>query len=167
MSVLNFSTEYLTTLCAEAQKSSRQRQHRNIHKSYEEPCQRLFNAIEPYSYIPPHRHTLDSTTETLLAIQGLFALIIFDDHGAFHQVIKFGTEYYQGNDIQSKGVEIPSHLWHTVLALVPNSILFELKAGPFNPDTAKGFPSWAPKENNMAEVSAYLHKLYSLINPVQ
>ena len=50
-----FSTDYLDGLTAKAQVNPRKRQHQNIHESYEDPCQRLFNAIEPGN-IRPHRH---------------------------------------------------------------------------------------------------------------
>ncbi|NTU50093.1 MAG: cupin fold metalloprotein, WbuC family, partial [Desulfobulbaceae bacterium] len=50
-----FSADYLDHLTLEAETGIRLRQHRNIHTDYQEPCQRLFNAIETHSYIRPHR----------------------------------------------------------------------------------------------------------------
>ena len=70
-------------LTSKAQARSRLRQHLNLHTSYDEYCQRLLNAIEPDSYIRPHRHEFRSMTEveTLLVLQGSVALIVFDDNG--------------------------------------------------------------------------------------
>ena len=54
-----FSSQYLDDLTSAAENNPRKRQHRNIHQDYSEYCQRLFNAIEPDSYIRPHRHASD------------------------------------------------------------------------------------------------------------
>ena len=85
-----FNSEYLNSLIEQAKFSPRQRQHRNIHLSYEEPCQRLFNAIEPTSYIRPHRHTVADKNELLIAVRGLMAFITFDDDGEVGAVQHFG-----------------------------------------------------------------------------
>lgn len=45
-----FSADYLTNLTMQAGGQRRERHDHNIHESYEDPCQRLFNAIEPSSY---------------------------------------------------------------------------------------------------------------------
>jgi hypothetical protein len=52
MSIKVFSVEYLDDLTHQAAGAPRRRQHRNIHTDYTDPCQRLFNAIEPDSYNP-------------------------------------------------------------------------------------------------------------------
>jgi len=51
----------------------------------------LFNAIEPGSYIRPHRHASDPREELLIAVRGLVALVTFDDQGAVTNVLRFGT----------------------------------------------------------------------------
>ena len=74
-----FSKKYLNDLISEAKRSSRKRQHRNIHSSFDDRCQRLMNAIGTDSYIAPHRHQIDPKSECLIAAKGLFAAIIFSD----------------------------------------------------------------------------------------
>lgn len=162
MSVRFFSSEYLAALADEAASSPRLRQHRNEHRSYEEPCQRLFNAIGVESYIRPHRHAQASTVETLVAVRGLFGLIAFDDQGSVRETIRFGTEKYGDTSESGVGVEIDANTWHTVVALRANSVLLEVKAGPFDPNAAKEFASWAPAEGTAA-ARDYLHWLRTLI----
>ena len=94
MTTLKFSTSYLDSLIAEAERSPRRRQFRNVHRSMSEPAQRLFNAIEPDSYVRPHRHQLDPKDETLIAVRGLFALITFSDEGEITDIVHFGSEKY-------------------------------------------------------------------------
>lgn len=53
MSIKVIDSELLESLVAKAKNSPRLRQNYNLHDSYDEPCQRLLNAIEPDSYLPP------------------------------------------------------------------------------------------------------------------
>ena len=46
----------LTRLADEARQSPLLRKNHNFHGSDDDSCHRLLNAIEPASYIPPHRH---------------------------------------------------------------------------------------------------------------
>ncbi len=126
----------------------RKRQHRNIHESNNDHCQRLFNAIEPDSYIPPHRHASDPKNELLIAIRGLMALVIFDQQGNVIQVIHFGSDRH-GKKLPI-GAELPANKWHTVIALETGCILLEVKEGPFDPSQPKDFAPWAPREHEQS-----------------
>jgi cupin fold WbuC family metalloprotein len=149
----------LDDLCQQAESSSRRRQYLNIHCSYEENCQRLFNAIQPDSYIPPHRHSIAGKKELLVAIRGSFSLITFDDHGNFIRSYLFGSELYTDKLCSSVGVEIPPDVWHTVIAKQKNSILLEVKEGPFISDEAKEPALWAPQDDSAA-VDSFLAKCH-------
>lgn len=138
--------------------SPRKRQHLNFHRDYEEPCQRFLNAIGTDSYIRPHRHALDPKTETIFAIRGLFVLVIFDDEGAIQSITRFGTEGLCSN----AGVELAPSTWHTILALTPDAVALELKAGPFQPNAAKEPAPWTPEEGTR-ESAAYLRDLLDAI----
>ena len=87
-----FSSSVLDHLTQKAKNNHRLRQHRNIHQSHQEPCQRLLNAIEPDSYIRPHRHLADPKDELLIALRGKMALLAFDDYGVVQEVLFFGTD---------------------------------------------------------------------------
>ncbi len=152
-----FDAQYLHAITDQAKDSPRRRQHRNIHQSYQDSCQRLFNAIEPDSYIRPHRHASDPRDELLIAVRGLMALLTFDDQGGVTGVQRFGTEKY-GNAIAA-GVEVPASTWHTVVAMEPGCVLLEVKAGPFDPDQPKDLAAWAPEEGSELAKN-YLRQLY-------
>jgi cupin fold WbuC family metalloprotein len=139
-----FDTQYFDDLTSQAKSGSRLRQHRNIHQSYQDNCQRLFNAIEPGSYIRPHRHASEPREELLIAIRGSMAFITFDDQGAVSGSLRFGTEKY--SDDFATGIEVASHTWHTVIALEPDCILLEVKAGPFDTNQPKDLAWWSPEE---------------------
>lgn len=161
MTVHRLSQDLLDRLLAEAAASPRGRLHRNLHGSFADPCQRLLNAIGPDSYIRPHRHSLDPKVECLVAVRGMLALITFDEHGVPAPVLRFGTELYARDEQLDLGVEIPAGTWHTVVALVPGSVLLELKAGPFDPGAAKELAPWAPEEGS-PPAQGYLAELRRL-----
>lgn len=163
MSIKDFSTEFLENLSLSALNLPRGRKNFNLHNDDSEFCQRLFNSIDVESYIPPHRHFADPKEETLIAVKGLFALIVFDETGMVEQIYKFGTERFFTQTISSIGVELSPDVWHTVLALVEDSILFEVKAGPFIPCIAKEYAPWAPAEGT-SEAVHYFAKLKQLVN---
>lgn len=143
-----FSSEYLDELSGQAKDSPRKRQHRNIHQSYQEACQRLFNAIEPGSYIRPHRHAADPRNELLIAVRGLMALLTFDEHGNVTGSLRFGSDNC-GTHL-ALGAEVPANTWHTVIALQPGCVLLEVKAGPFDPAQPKDLAPWAPDEGSIS-----------------
>lgn len=165
MSAAVFSDSMLEALVAAAAAHHRGRLHRNVHRSYDDPCQRLFNAIGVDSYIRPHRHSLDPRDECLVAVRGAMALLVFDDAGAIRQTVRFGVPSAELTDRPNTGVEVSAGVWHTVVALAPGSVLFEVKAGPFNPAQAKEYAPWAPEEGSAAAPSYFL-QLKATINSV-
>jgi cupin fold WbuC family metalloprotein len=159
MTIKVFSVECLDLLVTQAKNSPRLRQHSNIHLDYTDPCQRLFNSIEPDSYIRPHYHGI----ETLFAIRGLMALIVFNGDGAIEGIQRFGIGSSSGTLNIAAGIEIPSNKWHTVVSLASGSILLEIKAGPFDPNMPKSFAPWAPDEGT-SDGANYLKQLMEKIN---
>jgi hypothetical protein len=45
-------------------------------------------------------------------------------------------------------VDTRAGVWHTFFALEENTVLFEAKAGPYDPIGDKDFASWAPVEGD-------------------
>ena len=151
-----FGSDYLNELSAKALGNPRKRQPRNIHLTSQDPCQRLFNAMEPGSYIRPHRHSSDPRDELLIAVRGSMALVTFDEVGVVSGVLRFSSNKHGEN--WAIGAEVAASTWHTVIALEPGSVLLEVKAGPFDPDQPKDLASWAPEEGSK-DSSEYLRQL--------
>lgn len=162
MTIQIFTSEMLNGLVEEAKSNTRLRHHKNIHTSYQEPCQRLFNSIEVGSYIRPHKHSSDPRDETLVAVRGLMALVSFDDQGGVVDVVRFGSEAF-GTEL-AVGVDLPANTWHTVVALVPGCVLLEVKAGPFDLKKPKDLAPWAPEEGS-SFVQSYFAELLEKIKP--
>ncbi|MBE0599570.1 MAG: WbuC family cupin fold metalloprotein [Desulfuromonadales bacterium] len=141
MKIIDLAT--LDRLSAEAQNSSRKRMNLNLHASYSEPCQRLLNAVEPDSYIRPHRHLTPLKPETFVVLRGRFAAAIFDDAGEVEQAVLLDA------DAGPWGVDIPAGAWHVIFALEAGSVFFETKPGPYEPISDKDWAAWAPAEGSV------------------
>ncbi|NLJ08186.1 MAG: WbuC family cupin fold metalloprotein [Sphingobacteriales bacterium] len=140
--MIKISENLLDKVSSGAKESSRKRQHFNFHQNYQESIQRLINAFEPDSYFRPHNHTDSGITEILILIRGSFVVVIFDDFGEIldYSVISKDSGCY--------GVEIQPHEWHSTIALEPETVMYEVKQGPFDENRAKVFAPWSPEENS-------------------
>ncbi len=147
----------LDRLSAEAAESPRLRKNHNFHLTYDEPCQRLLNALEPGTYIRPHRHLTPPKPETFVAIRGRMAALLFDDEGRIIRTIPFGTSG------DAMGCDISAGAWHSVVCLGPASVFFETKPGPYEPLSDKDWAPWAPEEAS-AEAAEYLKGLEEAVH---
>jgi cupin fold WbuC family metalloprotein len=147
----------LDQIWKQARESPRKRKNFNFHLRESDPAHRLLNAVEPDSYVRPHRHLDPSKDETIIAVRGSFGLVFFDEHGAVTKslIIRAGGE--------TMGVNIPHGIYHTLLALDSASVFFEAKAGPYVPIALAEFAPWAPPESDLAAL-AYLEKLRGLFD---
>ena len=60
----------VSRLSSAAKTNPRLRQHHNFHDKLDEPCQRLLIAMEPGSYLQPHRHLHYPKPELFVALRG-------------------------------------------------------------------------------------------------
>jgi cupin fold WbuC family metalloprotein len=122
-----------------ARTGARGRANHNVHRALTDPVQRFLNVFQPSSYVRPHRHE-EFRWELFLLLEGEAAALVFDDEG---NVIEHARLARGG----TRGIEIPGGVWHSLLALAPDTQLFEVKLGPYRPLDDKDFASWAPLES--------------------
>lgn len=140
MAIPSFDHAFLDELTAKAKLSDRLRAHHNIHESLEEACQRLFIAMEPDSYVVPHRHTNPAKPECFIGVRGRVLLFIFDDEGNVTEKLNIGP----GQELFA--CDIPAHTWHTVISLETGTVFLEAKPGPYQPIDENDIAPWAPRE---------------------
>ena len=148
----------LDTLCIEAASSARRRKNRNFHGSEDARCNRLLNAVEPDSYIPPHRHLDPEKDETIILLRGRLGMLVFSDNG---EVV---LQRELAGELGAYGADIPHGTYHTVLSLEPGTVFFEAKAGPYVHNTEAERALWAPREGE-ADASGYLASLRLFFRP--
>ena len=129
-------------------RQSRLRMNHNIHPEPSDPVQRMFNVIQPKSYVQPHRHPGTDSWELFLLMEGEGIALSFDEEG-----VVLGRVHLQMDGIRM--VEIPPATYHTILALVPDSVFFEIKRGPYDPNLAKDFAAWSVPEGHPDQERAW------------
>lgn len=147
--------ELLHQLAHQASVSPRLRKNHNFHPSDESRCHRLLNAIEPASYIRPHRHLDPEKDEAFILMSGRLGIIIFSDEGEVTETVELSLE--NGN----LAADLPHGVYHTAVSLEPGTIFYEAKAGPYLPLTDAEKAVWAPSDDS-AEAVEYLERLGKL-----
>ena len=118
-------TELLDETSKRAKESERLRMNYNFHESLDAPAQRLLNALEPGTILPIHRH--QHTAETYVLLRGKIKVLFYNDK-------KEIIEERVLNPLEGVyGVNIPKNTWHTLEVLEKESVLFEVKDGPYTP----------------------------------
>lgn len=79
-------------------------------------------------------------------------MVEFDDAG------EIDGHFILDQSIGNYGVEILPYKWHSFIALQKDSVLYELKNGPFVEGQAKHFPDWAPEEGS-PEADEYVNSI--------
>lgn len=117
--------ELLSSVCDEACRSSRLRMNYNFHTSLQSKSQRMLNALQVGTQLPIHRHM--HTSETYVLLQGKIKVLFYNDDKELSESVVL-------NPIEGKfGVNIPMGQWHTLEVLENNSVIFEVKDGPYTP----------------------------------
>ncbi len=139
-------------LSQEARNSPRKRKNLNYHTCEADPLQRLLNAMEPGTYIRPHKHENPDKREVFIAFRGKLCVVEFDSEGNItdHTILDWAAGM--------PAVEIAEKTFHTVISLQSGSVAYEVKDGPYHPNDDKCFASWAPAEGT-PESKIYLEEL--------
>ena len=132
----------LDATTVQAKSIARRRKNFNFHKENSDTLQRLLNAMEPLSFIRPHKHEDPDKREVFLALRGRILVIEFNEAGNVEDYLILDP--LQGNF----GVEIPERIFHTIISLEPGTVAYEVKDGPYSPIDDKNFASWAPEEGS-------------------
>ena len=144
--------EILDSLTEQAKENVRLRMNYNLHDSLEAPVHRLLNALEPETYMPPHRHI--DKEETYLIMRGALMAYFFDDNGNVTEKVRLSAE--DGN----YALDIPVGKWHSLISLESGTVIFEVKNGPYRPLLSEEIAVWAPDAlANKEDIKLYTNKL--------
>lgn len=119
------TTAILDQTSAKAKASPRLRMNFNLHESYEDSVQRMFNALEPGTEVPVARHP--NSAESLIILRGRLRILIFNDEKEITEDVVIDPK------TENIGYHIPKGVWHQVQSLEEGTILFETREGPYVP----------------------------------
>ena len=115
----------LDSVSKQAKQSPRLRMNYNLHEKLTDSTHRFFNAMEPGTVVPIHRH--QNCAETFILVRGSMRVVLYDDD---RNVIE-DTILSAGGD--NYGIHIPKGVWHWVDILESGTVTFEVKEGPYEP----------------------------------
>jgi cupin fold WbuC family metalloprotein len=121
MKIIN--RDLLDKVTGEAKASPRLRMNYNFHQSLEDKCHRFLNALEVGTVVPIHHHV--TKDETFILLRGRVRVSTYNDDGTVRESVVLCQE--EGR----YGVDIPKNTWHNVECLEADSVIFEVKEGPF------------------------------------
>jgi len=136
-----------------AKESPRGRIIMQLHRSDTEGVQRLVNFMQPGSYARPHCHPAPENIETVAVLKGSIGFLIFEPGGAVRS-----THRLEAGNAASCLVDIERGVWHTLVPLAEDTVVLEIKRGPYCAETDKMFADWAPQEGTL-EGRSYLEAL--------
>ena len=141
-------------LSAKAAASPRRRTHFNLHKTLEDDIHRLLMAAQTDTYFRPHRHSVPGKSELMLCLRGSASFLVFRPDGeliARHELVSGGG---------TVGLELEENVFHCMVINDPDTVMMEIKHGPYEPTPESDFGSWAPPEGSgeAPEFLAWLHR---------
>ena len=99
--------------------------------------------LQPGTYVRPHRQRRNGSGagfECFLVLQGAVGLLLFNRDGAIQQQLHLSAAG------PTHGIEVDEGQFHTLVALEADSVIFELKQGPYQPAQDKDFLNGFPQE---------------------
>lgn len=136
-----FSPADLKDLLEASRKSPRLRMMQPVQRDSSAPVQRLLNAMQPSTYVRPHRHPVEGASETVVILQGHLGVLLFTDEG----------EIIRAESLRAGCVlDLQPGVWHGMVCLSPDTVIAEFKKGPYNAETDKEFAPWSPEEGEEA-----------------
>src|SRR6476646_3854376 len=134
---------------AKARQSPRRRMNYNFHAGPEDNPHRFLNVLLQNTYVAPHRHLAPPKAESFLVLEGCIALFRFDDQG-----VVCGSHFLGDREpATARGIDLEPGVWHTLTAITPYAVCYEVKPGPWDPATDKEFAPWAPREGDQGAES--------------
>ena len=151
---VEFITDSLLERVAdEARHAPRLRMNYNFHRSVEEPVNRLLNAMQRGTFVPVHRHLNPSLSESCVVLKGRVGVVIYDDCG---QVME---RRLVGVGADACGFDIEAGIWHGLVVLEDDTVLFEVKQGPYAPLSAENIAPWSPDAQDEEAVAEFVKAL--------
>ena len=149
--MIKITTELIDKVIEQARTSPRLRMNYNFHPELSDPVQRLINALEPWTYIRPHKHT--TKEESFVLLRGTVLAVVFNEDGSIreHAILSATSGIL--------GIEFEENCYHMLTSLETGSAVYEIKEGPFVPHTEGSSASFAPKEGT-PEAVIFLKKVF-------
>ena len=110
----------------------------------------MLNVMHRGSYLPVHRHLNPDKSESIIVVRGKVGVTIYDDAGTEveNRIVGAGCDCV--------GFDIEAGVWHGLVVLEDDTVLFEVKEGPFAPIASDNMASWTPAVDDAEAVEKFV-----------
>ena len=119
--------EIISEVHRQSAESPRLRMNYNIHETLDEDVHKLLNSLQPGTVMPVHRHLHPAKKETFVLLEGALEVLKYNDDKTVAERYLMSRE--SGNVI----CEIMPEEWHSFNVLEPDTLILEIKKGPYLP----------------------------------
>jgi cupin fold WbuC family metalloprotein len=146
--IATIGPEDIARLRAAVRDAPKRRARINAHPGNGDALHEMIIAIEPASYIRPHRHP--GKSEAFHIIEGEVDIVIFGDDGEIERVVPLGEKggqhpfYYRMSEPR----------FHTLVIRSALLIVHEITNGPFLPEGTI-YAAFAPADDDVAAATAF------------
>lgn len=120
-------TDIISEVHKQAAESPRLRMNYNLHESLDEDVHKLLNSLQLGTVMPIHRHLHPAKKETFVLLQGSLDVLKYNDDKTVAARYRMSRE--SGNMV----CEIMPEEWHSFEVLEPDTLILEIKKGPYVP----------------------------------
>ncbi len=114
-------TNLLDALTEQAKASPRLRMNLDLRNSPADQSQRMFNALEPGTVMPIHRHR--NSSETIVVLRGKVKWLYYNDQG------ELTDTFIVAPNSALVGLSVPMGQWHSIESMESGTVIFEAKDG--------------------------------------
>jgi cupin fold WbuC family metalloprotein len=150
----------LNTLRAAVKSSAKRRARINTHPDGDDALHEMIIAIDPTSYIRPHKHP--GKSEAFHIIEGEVDIVVFTDTGEIDRIVPLGPP----GSGRSFYYRMSSAFFHTLIIRSDVLIVHEITNGPFRP-AATVFADFAPDDREPEKAAAYQVELLRRVAALQ
>jgi cupin fold WbuC family metalloprotein len=150
----------LNTLKSAVKASAKRRARINAHADGEDALHEMIIAIDPTSYIRPHKHP--GKSEAFHIVEGEVDIVVFTDDGEIDRIVSLGPPggrrpfYYR----------MSNAFFHTLIIRSDLLVVHEITNGPFRPQ-ATVFANFAPDDREIEKAAAYQAGLLQRVAALQ
>jgi cupin fold WbuC family metalloprotein len=147
-------------LRAAVRKTPKRRVRINAHPGSTDELHEMMIAIEPGSYIRPHKHPAKS--ESFHIIEGQVDIVVFDEAGDIDRVVSLAAK----DDRRPFYYRMSAPHFHTLIIRSDLLVVHETTNGPFLP-TGTVYAPFAPAEDDLAAAAAFQANLVQRVAALQ
>jgi len=158
--IATIGAEEIAVLRQAVRNTPKRRVRINAHPGSDDELHEMIIAIEPGSYIRPHKHP--GKSEAFHIIEGQVDIVVFSEAGEVERIVS----------LAAKGGRYPFYYrmstphFHTLIIRSDLLVVHEITNGPFLP-TGTVYAAFAPEESDTASAAVFQANLVKRVAAIQ